>query len=631
MEGKNTPYVSESSSSLSRDDHEAPLRALEVELQGTYSEDPASHQAHAHVEQAVAELEAVQTPTIPGLEGLFDRKEFKGFVSASEQLADSYKNLINIHRKNPLAITQSSEWPMTVKQISSFDETLAELPWSTLPARDVESVIRTVFSMNGYAENFRDESGGVRTEGDPDIQRVLVNGTIPGPQIEEAYWLKPDVVPNGHSGLSFLANLIASKDQIDTRTRTSVLHQAYAQKVALDLVQPGADVAIDTLRGEIGEVQLSIDQLDRLPIHYSPEGIRIHDEQMRHRVERILKVGTRLSDKNIANYQYALLKRSLEKQPGTPPYLAGYKIKNDIQDTINLSKKIVPEVLNYLGELAGVVNFDRYTKKMIEDLSDVIFDNDATRAGKERMARDGVTVVFATAYADYNNALKEVGRSYSDTDETTLLFEISRQSDFYRYLTLLKKHGIRAKTFVFAAHGEPGSIQFSNQNRIFHFVTGEVSEHQKAVSANTNISRFDFERLVSDDFMMNDTFGERRIVVESCSSAVRKEDAESIAEMIVKRANNIDLRVIGSTEEVMRYKDTTRGIRFGSGSDINARNLNSSTVNEAKSAAVELSLRSGNQKLGRHAVVSDEHDVIIRSIEGFEPVRKSKPREEVDA
>ncbi|OJU87925.1 hypothetical protein BGO17_02985 [Candidatus Saccharibacteria bacterium 49-20] len=626
----------------SSSDHEsgAELRALESDLHAQYGAGPATHEAHAHLPAALEVLDTKHS-VLPGFEPFVGRKEFAGFMGASEALLYQYQDVTVRYGGNVAAVHASPEWKQLEGATDAFHKELTELPWGAMKAEEADSLLKAVFMLQGEADDFTYGKDELRIPGAPNIDSVLESGVMPRELFQETYWLTPESTSRHHSGRSFLANLAAS-DHMSTQSRANVLASAYYKKQPLDLIPKGEDPAVDLLRRESGMYPMAEYEFAHSePKEFTPEGIALHESQMRQRLKYMLEwMG--LSEATSTKYLQALLHRSLAQrvnaEEGEPQYISGQTIREQVQRAKKLTRRVAPELINVLSEEFGLVNIDRYDETTIDNMKALIGSDDRSIELREKMQGNGVTVVFSTAYSDHNNAMGDVGRMYSREDAQTLLFEVSRPSDFYRRLLLLKKHGIKATSIVIAAHGLPGATEFSDGVDIFYLLSENTDRGLKLPkSVDVHIDQMNLSRVVSDEFMTDDEHGERRIILHNCSSAAERDDGVSVAQTFLKRAQRMNLKVIGASDVMAAGRHDEQGVvRFANYDDTQQRGL---SVLDAISAGVELSLetvppRSLTRKervmtrLGLREVEKPTVTISKRAIDSFEPVRKASRLEE---
>lgn len=628
------PFSAESeSSSISDNGSDTELRALEMSLHQQYTELPATHEAHAHLEHVTDGLEE-QVPTLPGFEPFVGRKEFAEFIDVSEQLVYRYQDIVLRYGANEALIKESPQWEALHATTAQFDEKVADLSWDTMTASDADALFKAIFLIQGEVETFSGGKESLQIAGAPSISTVLESRRVPSDLIQEVYWLKPERTSKHHSGRSFLANL-ATSDLMSLQSRVIVATSAYRNKESTDFIEQGADPLIDKLRREIGTYPFAEYELkNAAPIEMSPEGIAQYESETRQRIRYMLE-WSGLSEKATAQYMQALLNRALVKQKdgvdASIPYISGAVIADEIKETRILAKKASPELLNILSEDLGVVNFDRYNERTINNLKSLIGSDARAIDTREEMRERGVTVVFSTAYSDHNNAFENIGDMYSREDAHTLLFEVSQPSDFYRRLLLLKKHGIKATTIVIAAHGMPGATEFSDGVDMFYLFSETAGRDATSKNLDTQIDKVNLARVVGDEFMIDDEHGERRIILHNCSSAAERDDGASVAQTFLKRAARMNLKVIGASDVMAAGHDRSENrVRFANFADIEARGL---SAHDAVSAGIELSLDNYSTplsrkervmtRLGLRAVEQPRTIVRTREIEGFEPVRRA--------
>ena len=252
----------------------------------------------------------------------------------------------------------------------------------------------------------------------------------------------------------------------------------------------------------------------------------------------------------------------------------------------------------------GVTNLDRYNPEDLETLVKLL-DNDP--ATIENLKNGDVMAIMSDTYGDWNGAFNESLDHVRRDSGRALLFEVSKPSDFYRHMILLKQRGIKPSSLSINAHGLPGLTQFggSDISKGFYLAAGWIDQSTKESKKSLNVSLYEanLPRLFSDEFFQPsrgiddaaDWIGSTQIIINSCSSDVANEDwtystAETIATRAAKTPDSpTKFSVIGASD-VLYVENSPAGLRFidkdgkGIGVKIDARIVPPARQNKILSA-----------------------------------------------
>ncbi len=224
----------------------------------------------------------------------------------------------------------------------------------------------------------------------------------------------------------------------------------------------------------------------------------------------------------------------------------------------------------------GVTNLDRYNPEDLETLVKLL-DNDP--ATIENLKNGDVMAIMSDTYGDWNGAFNESLDHVRRDSGRALLFEVSKPSDFYRHMILLKQRGIKPSSLSINAHGLPGLTQFggSDISKGFYLAAGWIDQSTEESKKSLNVSLYEasLPRLFSDEFFQPsrgiddaaDWIGSTQIIINSCSSDVANEDwTYSTAETIATRAaktpdSETRFSVIGASD-VLYVENSPTGLRF---------------------------------------------------------------------
>jgi hypothetical protein len=195
-----------------------------------------------------------------------------------------------------------------------------------------------------------------------------------------------------------------------------------------------------------------------------------------------------------------------------------------------------------------------YNPEDLEGMSKLL-DGDSEHI--KHLQEGDVTVVFADATGDYNGAFTDVLRAYQTDGRRTILFEVSRPTDFYRRMSMLKQLGIKPSTIVMAAHGSPGATSFGLPDRGFNLTTNKHVAEMTSSNDAFILDEARLDRIASDEFMQPsrgiddpaDKIGRRSFIFNSCSSDVKFMGAlPSTIETITRAINRPDVDTYGASD-----------------------------------------------------------------------------------
>ena len=240
------------------------------------------------------------------------------------------------------------------------------------------------------------------------------------------------------------------------------------------------------------------------------------------------------------------------------------------------------ETIERLHRELGVVNLDRYNP---EDLQTMVKLLDKDPATIEHLQQGDVLTVLSDAQGDWNGAFNNSLDNVRRSTGRSLMFEITKPSDFYRHMLFLKQRGIKPSALSIDAHGLPGLTQFgsSTLNGGFFLTSGYHSPNAnpEVEKKNLNVSLFEanIPRLFSNEFFQpsrgiddaGDWIGSTQIIINSCSSDVSNDEwlqstAETIAKRSAKYRGEDRFNVIGATD-VLYVRNSPLGLRFTNEAD----------------------------------------------------------------
>lgn len=132
-------------------------------------------------------------------------------------------------------------------------------------------------------------------------------------------------------------------------------------------------------------------------------------------------------------------------------------LQDSVISIIDRLESLGAGTLNTLRRRYNIVNIDRYPLTQLHLLSALAAKDKATI---EKLHRRDVRLILVAAHGDNNKDLKKVYQQYSQKTGSTLLFEISKPSDFYRYLLSLDDFDIHPSSIVIAARGKSSVLEF---------------------------------------------------------------------------------------------------------------------------------------------------------------------------
>ena len=207
-----------------------------------------------------------------------------------------------------------------------------------------------------------------------------------------------------------------------------------------------------------------------------------------------------------------------------------------------------PNIIEQLQRRLGLINLDRYPRTQLHLLSALLSSDKSTI---ERLHRRDVRVVLADATGDVTGDLINIYDHFEEKSGTTLLFEVTKPSDFYRHLLFLDDYDIHPSTLVFAAHGTPKILQFGQGAQAFDLA---IRGNAEAPEHTVNLSQSSLER-IAREFMITgrgrSTNGKRQkkiIIASSGSEADFTDNLPAIEETPEKpKGRSIDVSFADTT------------------------------------------------------------------------------------
>lgn len=324
-----------------------------------------------------------------------------------------------------------------------------------------------------------------------------------------------------------IANSVGARD---IYAAANLMRDVYGHDDVLDLVEsdgPGSHdpVMASLSRQEFFGPGLLVSYERHTP--QWPEGTSPLEETKAKRDwgDRFLKLVVGLSETQRNELLLSSFSRTTNRKTG---FIDSEAYRSMLNRTAINSNRVGMERLQELRTYAGIMSLDYYRAGQLLMTSDVIRgDADAI----EHLQAGDVTVVFASSKGDYNGAVKSDAENFATESERTLFFELTQPSDFYRYMLLLNKRGIKPSTIVMSSHGNPGSFAVGSGDNKYEYVNGLNPDfkHDHSGKRVHIMEAKGLQRVVGE--MMQDSrgiddnpdnAGRRRLILAACSQAKRE-------------------------------------------------------------------------------------------------------------
>jgi hypothetical protein len=115
--------------------------------------------------------------------------------------------------------------------------------------------------------------------------------------------------------------------------------------------------------------------------------------------------------------------------------------------------------LRRITDFTGIHGLECYTIDQLARMERLI--DDPANVAEELSDKD-VTVVMVNRVGDYNGAMQEAAADFESNDNSTLFFEIRSLAEVYRYVSKLKRAGIKPTTLVLSAHSNKGQFMVTD-------------------------------------------------------------------------------------------------------------------------------------------------------------------------
>jgi len=549
--------------------HHAQIKQLETELHVRYEEQVSAHQSHDVIQGAVSELSAHplvtdSTDTLEYIEAPQVEHEapetLKEVHTAAAALVEGFDALNEAHGSAE-DIHETPQWRHMFELIATYDSALAFLNWKSISKEEVHKVFHEISKVEAANMVSLPGSFDLKT-----IDKLLVERSIPIDVLTEQYHYKGTSKQTPESYLQY--TMMMDSRQLDDLERAKLLLEIYGTQTPLDTIPVGQDPVVDRLRRNLGDARMTNLSIEARPKGANDAELAAYDERMYQRMDRMLIDELGLSENFVDRYYFAAItrfSRPINEGETGPRNFNGAYIKERLYRVEALMKEFDPEHIDELAHDMGLVNLDRYNSSTLLNLYDIMSDDPEAVSRQEYLRQGDVTVVFVDAFGDYNGAFDTVGSQFGTQDKRTILFEISAPEEIYRRMAQLKNLGIKPTNLVMAAHGSPGSTGFGKGSVKFSLITNEEVETSEG-EQRVNLNDANIARLMSDEFMRSDAEGKRRIILDSCSSAVEKEEIVSVAETILRKTDRTDTMVYasdavsytrGTMESGLKYIDAT--------------------------------------------------------------------------